>query len=221
MKKTYAAVSFRDYRSAALTDCKIVLTTKKGVGCRVVGDTLCKLALRYRSIERLPERIFIQATPSVQTRALLTLAALTRPRTRGEILSTFELEHIAAGANESAEAYEKRAVALALMRFPGYRKLEPARLLVKGVRSIPDGLFLGEVDGTLVIVEVKKRAPDFEEGASQIVQYYAQAKSHPEFRHLTIQTRLITAERYPTQCYNVWQDLMSSTRELSFLVYQA
>jgi hypothetical protein len=127
---------------------------------------------------------------------------------RREILESLSLVHVSARSDERPAAYEDRAVQEVASKYQGYRELSGADPSVKGVsRAQPDGLFLNRQENRLMIVEAKKGRPDFAEGTSQVVQYYAQARANPQFAAVSIASVLIS-ETSPTRGYEAWQSLM-------------
>jgi hypothetical protein len=67
----------------------------------------------------------------------------------------------------------------------------------------------------LFIVEAKQRHPDFEEGTSQLMLYYAQAKYYSRFKDWQIHLALVTSKPQPTPGYELWQQWMRSEKRLS------
>jgi hypothetical protein len=96
--------------------------------------------------------------------------------------------------------------------------MNTGELTLPKVRSKPDGLFLNRLKKELVIVEAKKGKRDFADGTAQTIQYYAQAKNHPEFRNCTVRNCLVTANDEATQGYKAWEELMISAKEFNICI---
>ncbi len=199
--------------------CKVIITPKQNVGCRIIGTIVEKLASYRGSAERMPTKIYLQAEDGpFQVRSLLTLSVLCNSEMRKLLFEEYSLHHIPSKSGERAANYQTRVVNTIFQKYPGYNRLSENLLYLIDVSSTPDGLFRSDENEDLVIVEAKKRNIDFSDGTAQIVQYYSQAKHHPDFQNLTIKTCLVTSENERTKGYKIWEELMQSTNEIKFFV---
>jgi hypothetical protein len=197
----------------------VVSQTPDGHGCRIVGAILSRLIARVGGSDRLPKYLFLRTTGAhFHPRGLLTASCLCSPDERRDIYANCTLRHIDSLNDDNHKTYQARIMAELRPTFATYQELSPNVLKFTGVQSPPDGLFLNERDGELVVIEIKMREPTFEEGGSQVVQYWAQAKNHPRFRHLKIRTVLVAHEAFGGTDFGEWAHLMKAGPELKVFV---
>lgn len=202
--------------------CRIVITPKAkypSIGCRVIAKALNGMALSLNGVDHVPEQVYIQVRGgSFSSRGKLMLKAFADPVIRQDILKGYSLSHVAAQSLEKAGLYEKRAVVVLLSSYKGYQRADTKGLYLPDVKGKPDGFFLRTQSKEAVIVEIKKRRPDFAEGTAQIVQYYAQAKHCSKFKDWNIRLCLVTSKTEPTEGYELWQQWMASDKRLNVFV---
>jgi hypothetical protein len=204
--------------------CQIAITQRRendGIGCRVMATAIERLTQHYGSVERVPEQIYIQARSGSSFRpgrSLLMLRVFADPIIRQDIFTNYSWSHIPTQFGEDHKEFETRAVKIVHDAHRGYEPVASSVLFLPGAQSRPDGLFTKTQSKELLVVEAKQRRPDFEEGAAQIMLYYAQAKYYSPFRDWRLRLRVVTSEPEPTPGYEIWQQWMRSGKKLNVFV---
>ena len=152
-----------------------------------------------------------------EVRGLLTLQVLADPQWRAAVLDQTQVVALPSVGGSSKE-YESMAVEHVVKSMPGMSRLDPADLRLPKVRSAPDGLLRDARSGRVVVIEAKDRSVDFEEGASQLFQYAAQARWSLRCPAEKLQSVLVTSDVDAERKLDQWRALVRAPSPAAILV---
>ena len=163
---------------------------------------------KYGGVTQLPPKLVLYCPlQPFASRAEAVLRVLDDPALRAEFVAGYTRRYWPYDTNW--EEYEEWVRTELLTHYPGCQSLDETRVNVGGRNGHPDGLLYNPNVNELVIVEAKAKCNDFTDGVGQLVQYFAKARSMPDFSSLRISSCLITARPQEPKDY---QDLMSLLR---------
>lgn len=178
----------------------------KGVGCRVMAQAWAG-AVALKEAAGASKLAIIARGGYTEVRGLLTLQVLADARWRSEVLDQTEVVLLAPDRMTPVE-YEAAAVEHVVKSMPGWESVDPGSLRMPKVRSEPDGLLTHASSGRIVIVEAKDRPVTFEEGASQLFQYAAQARWALTCPSGNVRFVLVTSDATAERKLEEWRALM-------------
>lgn len=201
-----------------------VLTQANKPGCRSMGLLLSTLLGTY-GIDHLPHDVYIEASPPLSARAIITLRMIASIEWRNQIASAFRHELLEQNAFEDNYAFEARGVDRFGASVKGFEALDPSSLNL-GIskspmgrtRVAPDGLYTSPTLRSLTIIEAKRRNVSFEEGYSQLIQYFGLTRFHPDYADKMVALVLVSPARFTAPRDITACAFMASKRAVRFHV---
>jgi hypothetical protein len=190
--------------------------TRKGVGCRV-------MALAWAGAVGLQEaagawRLVVNVRGgNSEVRGLLTLQVLADAHWRCAVLDQTDVVQLDADRTSATE-YETAAVEYVSKSMPGWEHPSACALQMKKVRGKPDGILTHASSGRIVVIEAKHRPVTFEEGASQLFQYAAQARWALDRLIENVRFALVTSDPQAERKLQAWRELMRRACPTTILV---
>lgn len=189
---------------------------KQGVGCRVMAQAWLG-AVGLHEAAHASTLVVTVRDGTTHVRGLLTLQVLADARWRSEVLDQTDVV-LRARQGASPRRYEAAAVEFVASSLPGWERLDPGLLQMQHVESESDGLLKRASDGRIVVIEAKARSVTFEEGASQLFQYAAQARWALNRPSGSVRFVLVTSDAAAARKLDEWRTIMRRAAPRTILV---